>query len=206
MKRTSLLRASALAAGLLAPSLAGTASAQSTIRHPGDRVPYKVELEPHLTLGAFTPPGDGSGTGIGAGFRASFEIVHDGFVKSLNDSVAIGVGADFLHYGGTGTVNPGTCARFVTGPDGMPLCVEVHQRGGPSNYAFFPVVMQWNFFLTRKWSVFGEPGLSLYWFDYRTVSATPVLDLGGRFHFNDRVTLTMRLGYPAFTIGVSFLL
>ena len=36
-------------------------------------------------------------------------------------------------------------------------------------------------------------------------SQTSVPVVGGRFHFNDSVALTMRLGYPAFSLGVSFL-
>jgi hypothetical protein len=29
---------------------------------------------------------------------------------------------------------------------------------------------------------------------------------GGRYHFTDKIALTMRAGYPAFSIGVSFFL
>jgi hypothetical protein len=30
--------------------------------------------------------------------------------------------------------------------------------------------------------------------------------VGGRFHFNDKISLTMRIGYPDFSFGVSFFL
>jgi hypothetical protein len=72
---------------------------------------------------------------------------------------------------------------------------------------FIPVVMQWNFWLSTHWSVFGEPGVGF--------AANPEGDrdvfhptayLGGRYHFNDRVSLTMRIGYPAISIGASFFL
>ncbi len=201
--------ASLLAAALGASTLAygSSARADSTIRLPGDRAPYHVELEPHLVLDLIDPPGDGTGFGLGAGFRASFQIMREGFVRTINDSVAIGVGVDFAHYYGNGAVTPGTCAQYEAGPAGTNVCVRVSQTGGASNYAYFPVVMQWNFFLTHRWSVFGEPGLALYWFDYASVGVSPVFDLGGRFHFNDRVTLTLRLGYPTtLSVGVSFLL
>ena len=188
-------------------ALGGAAQAQSTIKQPGFHEPYHVELEPQLALGALPPPGDGTGGGLGAGVRASFVVADTGFVSSINDSVAIGVGVDALHYFGQGPVSGGSCATYVTGANGMRVCTRVSGvRGGPSSYVYFPVVLQWNFFLTRRWSVFGEPGLSLYWFDGQSVGATPALFLGGRYHFSDRVTLTMRLGYPAFSIGVSFLL
>ena len=31
-----------------------------------------------------------------------------------------------------------------------------------AEYFDFPVVMQWNFFVAKRWSVFGEPGLYIY--------------------------------------------
>lgn len=33
-----------------------------------------------------------------------------------------------------------------------------------------------------------------------------VLYAGGRYHFTDDIALTMRIGYPTFSLGVSFLL
>jgi hypothetical protein len=185
---------------------AADAAAQSTIRTPGDRRPYTIEAEPHLALGLFGPPGDGSGGGWGAGGRASFEIVRNGFIESINNSVSIGVGADFLHYDGSGYVGPGRCTRFASAPGGAAVCVEVSQTGGPSNYLFLPAVLQWNFWLAPKWSVFGEPGIAIYVFDYDSAGVVPTLYLGGRFHFSDKVTLTLRVGYPTFSLGVSFLL
>jgi hypothetical protein len=65
-----------------------------------------------------------------------------------------------------------------------------------------PVAMQWNFFVHSKWSVFGEPGLVLG--TYRDAHLLPALWAGARYHFNDHVALTMRIGYPTFSIGLSF--
>ncbi len=67
-----------------------------------------------------------------------------------------------------------------------------------------PVVMQWNFWLSRNWSVFGEPG-ALIDFGKKT-RPHPAFYAGGRFHFTDRITLTMRVGHPTASVGVSFLL
>jgi hypothetical protein len=76
--------------------------------------------------------------------------------------------------------------------------------GFGGGYFIVPVVMQWNFWLSTHWSVFGEPGLA---FTNGPLSAvTPVFYAGGRFHFTERIALTMRLGYPDFSVGVSFLL
>jgi hypothetical protein len=34
----------------------------------------------------------------------------------------------------------------------------------------------------------------------------PIIMAGGRYHFSENVALTMRVGYPSFSIGVSFFL
>jgi hypothetical protein len=92
-------------------------------------------------------------------------------VKSINDSVGIGVGIDVTTDG----------------------------------HALVPVVMQWNFWLSTHWSVFGEPGLAIGAGGPNT-AVWPAFFLGGRFHFTERIALTMRIGYPAISVGVSFLL
>ena len=68
---------------------------------------------------------------------------------------------------------------------------------------FFPVGMQWNFWLSTRWSVFGEPGIG---FSTKGDAVHPVLMAGGRLHFTERISLTMRVGYPAVSVGVSFFL
>jgi hypothetical protein len=72
-------------------------------------------------------------------------------------------------------------------------------------HVLVPIVMQWNFWLSTHWSVFGEPGFAFGSGDRNNVF-WPVLYAGGRFHFTDRIALTMRVGYPDFSVGVSFLL
>ncbi len=75
---------------------------------------------------------------------------------------------------------------------------------GKSGVLDVPVVMQWNFFLSTHWTVFGEPGLG-FAFGGRAVPH-PVFAAGGRYYFSERIALTMRLGYPgAAQVGVSFL-
>jgi hypothetical protein len=68
-----------------------------------------------------------------------------------------------------------------------------------------PIVLQWNFWLTRHWSVFGEPGFAI------TSGVNQQFDpfifyAGGRYLFTDRIGLTVRVGYPDASVGVSFLL
>lgn len=74
-----------------------------------------------------------------------------------------------------------------------------------SGHVYAPVVLQWNFWLSTHWSVFGEPGIAFGSGDGNQ-SVFPALFVGGRFHFTERIALTMRFGYPDFAIGVSFLL
>jgi hypothetical protein len=204
------LAASALAATL---AFAGGASAQSTIQKYGARPSYGFELEPHLALGWIDPPGYGTGQGLGLGGRATFEIIGHGFIQSINNSVGIGVGADWIHYAGDGTGPRGECIAWAPGPAGTHICTEVAGSGNDeTDYLWIPVVMQWNFWLHRKWSVFGEIGSAFRFDDMREFGFSPVVSWGGgRFHFNDKTTLTLRLGLPFvltpyISFGVSFLL
>jgi hypothetical protein len=196
-----------LACLVLLVGFARSARAQSSIRVPGQRPAYSFELEPHLLLTPFGAPDEPSGDGYGLGLRGTIEILPEGFIPKLNDSVGIGFGLDWIHY--DGVAGRGYCREFAFGPptsqypNGVPVCVET--SGNSSSYIFVPVVMQWNFWLHRQWSVFGEPGLALSHRSGGDFGVLPVFSAGGRFHFNDSVALTMRLGYPSFSLGVSFL-
>jgi hypothetical protein len=181
-----------------------SAWAQSTIKQPGARTDYVVEAEPHLNAGVFDPPGFGGGTGWGVGVRGTVQLVKNGFIPKLNNSVGIGFGLDYLRYDGWQGPR-GACQQFTPGPAGVPICVRTSSIDHV-NYFYVPVVMQWNFWLHKKWSVFGEPGLALYVQDGRFEFTPFVLYVGGRYQLTDRITLTMRIGYPTFSIGASFLL
>jgi hypothetical protein len=193
----SLSSCCALLLGFAVWTLSPKAHADTlTINRPGQHPAYVFEAEPHLLLGFIDPPGLGHGFGVGAGFRGTVELVDNGFVPSINNTVGIGFGIDWVSY------ERDKCAR-VRGPG------EYDCSDGVSDI-WIPVVMQWNFWLSQNWSVFGEPGLSL-----RIESADDDTELnvdplhfhaGGRFHFADMATLTMRVGYPTFSVGVSFLL
>ena len=68
-----------------------------------------------------------------------------------------------------------------------------------------PVAMQWNFWLTTHWSVFGEPGLALAVNRENDRSLLhPIFNAGGRYHFTDKIALTLRIGYPSISVGASF--
>jgi hypothetical protein len=159
--RPLLAAATALAIGVAAPSAWADTS---TIKIPGAHPDYVFEAEPH----ALVAPFDEFRPGVG--FRGTIELVDNGFIKTINNTVGIGFGVDWS---------------------------KDHLR--------VPIVMQWNFWLSRNWSVFGEPG-GLIDFGGKKTRPHPAFYAGGRFHFTDNVTLTMRVGHPTASVGVSFLL
>jgi hypothetical protein len=122
--------------------------------------------------------------GLGPGFRGTFVVLDNGFIPKINNSIGIGVGLDWVFYGKN------------------------------KSDVMIPLVMQWNFWLHPRWSVFGEPGLNMH--IRKNMGDDIVFDAftiygGGRFHFNDQIALTLRLGAPfihdnVISIGVSFLL
>jgi hypothetical protein len=187
-----------------------TCLAQSTIRNPGDHIDYVAELEPHFLLG-LDPPGDTSGTGFGLGLRATIPIVKNGFISTINNSVGITFGLDWLRYSGQ-DVAYGPCVQWIPGPNSTLICTRVGSPyGGAADYIYLPVAMQWNFWLHQQFSVFGEPGLVIYdrrprYYGDSNLGLIPMLDLGGRWHFSKPAALVFRFGYPTFSLGVSFFL
>jgi hypothetical protein len=180
-----------------------SAAAQMTIKRPGQRPRYSFELEPHALIGPVDPPGSGVATGLGLGARATIEVAPEGFIPKLNDSVGVGFGLDWLQYDGRADR---TCARFEPGPNGTRICTRLGGEFDEVSTFMIPVVMQWNFWLSKKWSVFGEPGLFIYLDDQDGGLQLLSLWGGARFHIQERFTLTARIGHPTFTLGVSFLL
>lgn len=160
----------ALATAVAVASLSAVASAESVIKRPGDHPDYLFEAEPHGLVGFWGPFAKGS---VGAGFRGTLNLLDNGFISSINDSVGLTFGADFFF-------------------------------GGSQLYV--PVAMQWNFWLTKKWSIFGEPGIAFTPGRKKGSVVDPLIMGGGRFHFSDSVALTLRAGYPAASVGISFFL
>lgn len=156
-----------------------------TIRQPGDHPSYAIEMEPQLILGWGGFDGYGAG-GFGVGGRFTIPIVKNGFVPSINNTVGIGFGVDFTYYDS---------------------CGDLACNGHVADLVSFPVVMQWNFYVAQRWSVFGEPGISLnYASEERNYFfPAPIFEVGGRYHFSEHVALTARIGFPYFSIGVSFM-
>jgi hypothetical protein len=69
---------------------------------------------------------------------------------------------------------------------------------------FVPVVGQWNFYLLTHLSVFGEAGAGVTFGGLHYVD--PIFGVGARFHFAERLALTVRAEYPALSLGLSLYL
>ncbi|AUX47923.1 hypothetical protein SOCE26_094490 [Sorangium cellulosum] len=176
---------------LVGVALAGVAlvalapEAQANIKNPHDHPDYTAELEPHGNLAFWRRDYGLRGyrryrdfdTEFGVGFRATIELGDPAFVPKINNTVGISFGVDI------------TNCRYCY--DDFTL--------------ISPVTLQWNFFFNDKWSAFADLGVLVRsdgfyreaWLDFATM-------IGGRYHFNDEVALTMRVGYPFFSVGVSF--
>ena len=185
-------------------STVGIARAQSIIKQPGNHPSYGVDLEPHAVFGWDDSYYGGSAFGLG--IRATIPFLRNGPVSTINNDMGIGFGLDW--------VTTGSCNRnYYYQPNTYYDC---------SAYAIYvPVVLQWNFYITDIITVFGEPGFAIR---YAHVSATlpyqglprdysysytdPILVLAGgaKFMFGKTIGLNVRVGYPYFTVGASFLL
>jgi len=215
---TLIRRLSAVVASVALLSIASSdANAASIIKNPNPPK-YGVEIEPKFNVG-FLNAWDYGGNSYGPGVRFSIPVMSPGFIKTINDSIAISFGADFVHYEGYRYYNR-YCGRNQA-------CYDYYANYNPGFWSLhLPVAMQWNFFLTDKWSVFGEVGLTVRRAFYRE---DPYLNTycdprfyncgrdnwnvwgtfyaGGRFHFSEKVSLTMRLGHPIeASVGISFFL
>jgi hypothetical protein len=197
--------------GTLAAVLLGVchnAQAQSIIRQPGNHANYSVEIEPHLAF-QWTDRQGGDG-GFGPGARFNIPFMHNGPIGKINNNMAISFGLDLTFDGGGYGCYPND--RRVVGYN----CSVTE--------LWLPVALQWNFYLTKVISVFGEPGLAIAhrrwsypWYcnganqaicdaRFNRTSVEPVFAAGARFMFSDKVGATIRLGFPMITAGVNILL
>lgn len=198
--------------------LSSAAAAAQTIKQPGAHPHYSLDLEPHLVVMWDRGPAQHyqyDDDGFGLGLRATIPLFHNGPIPKINNNMGIGFGLDFVHFGYD---TDEYCALY-----GGPWC------NGPRDYSanvfWFPVVMQWNFFVHPRIAVFGEVGMALSVTSYHLsvpcnpnpnmlcdASDTdvdpfePIFSAGGRFMLSDAIGLTVRLGYPQVTFGASFLL
>jgi hypothetical protein len=219
--RRSALHALVTALALVALVLFST-PARAQIKEPGAHNDYVVELEPHFLLdyygydyyGGFY----GQGEAWGVGMRATIPFLKNGPISKINNNMGIGFGLDWAH-------NGNACGGFY----------GYYGRGNPyygyyGDCSFdvfhFPVVVQWNFFLTPIISVFGEAGIGIRHFhgsvntpyycdpvlnpycDYSYTRVEPLFWGGARFQFGKGsiVSAIVRIGYPYLSAGIGIMI
>jgi len=202
------------AVALLLVSLSASAVAQ--IKQPGRHPKYSVELEPHL-LAQWEGPYWG-GAGIGAGIRASIPVVDNGPVSTINNSLAIGFGFDWAHFGDE-CWNWWGPWRAPGPPPQRPDNFYAYECSG--NSFIFPVVAQWNFFFTPVVSLMAEAGLGVRYSSWNIdfpcngaicrsdggdLFVDPLFFVGPRFILSDSFAIAVRIGWPYLSVGASFLL
>jgi len=187
--------------------LAAPALASAQIKEPGNHRQYPAELEPHLVV-QWNDYAYCANEGFGPGFRATIPFLDNGPIPKINNNMGIGFGLDWAHSG-----RNNRCGRYNNG------------YGVSADVWSVPVVVQWNFFLLPKISVFGEGGLVLQHYrvdsaigcgpnganycdggNFTDNSVDASFSVGGRFLVSDSVGFLLRLGYPYFSAGVSILL
>jgi hypothetical protein len=178
-------------AGVLAPAMAH-AQAVERVRVDEEERAYPIEIEPHFTFGAENVYGN---TGYGAGVRLSLPFVA-GRLGRIPENLALGFGGDVVHY--ENCYFPDRCG---------------------ATYLLVPVAAQWNLFVARRVSVFGEGGLYAYkgFFDGcgpgdgpgcaapSDFGVLPTIAVGGRVYLRENASFTARIGYPTITLGISLL-
>ena len=212
MTSPAALKIASLAAALLPLAVSGVANAQSIVKQPGNHAQYTVEIEPHL---AFQwADRIGSADGFGPGARVNIPFMHNGPISTINNNMGITFGLD-LTFGDGG---PGWCyGRYDRN-------LWLNGESCSVTELWLPVAMQWNFYLTKVISVFGEPGFALAhrrwsynWYcngnagayceqRYTTNDLEFIMAAGGRFMFTDSIGATVRIGFPMVTAGINFLL
>jgi hypothetical protein len=196
---------------MLAVSTVASAQTRSEIKEPGNHKMYAWELEPHLVV-QWNDYAPCTNTGFGPGVRATIPFLDNGPIPKINNNMGIGFGLDWAHS------SIGNCAQYRNN-NGV-----FYGNGFTADIWSVPVVVQWNFFLLSKLSVFGEAGLVFqhYRYDngyngttcnngfctgnYNNTDVNPTFSAGGRFMVSDSVGFLVRLGFPYFSAGVSILL
>ena len=216
MRNSSLLKLACPLLALLSVLLVAQPSrAASVIKHPGDHPDYVVEFEPHGVFAWDEGHAPWNDDGFGLGARVNVSLMDNGPITKINNNMAIGFGLDYLFFNDICDGRWWWNGRFR---NGFPVGPNYDCNG---HALWFPVVLQWNFWLTDVISVFGEPGLAInhWWWEVDCSDPTfPdcnwddsdtdvefVFWGGARFMFGDTVGLTVRLGWPYLSVGASFL-
>ncbi len=138
------------------------------------------------------------GLGFAGGARFGIPLVQNGFVPSIDNAVYLNFGVDVYAIDWDGCRGAGGC-------------------GGAREYGFamgFPVALHWEFYFNDSWSAFGELGFQIFlppslfyrnqWDPGDHIGAWIIGAAGGSYHFSEAVALTLRVGNPYISFGVTF--
>ena len=153
---------------------------------------HLAEIEPHFVVGGL----DKYDFGLGLGANITFPVWDHAPFKYIDDTLGFGVGLDVVRY----------ASYQPQSPSGNNVRVYA---------VYVPVYAQWSFWMGSRVSIFLEPTL-LYRFssydgncnDVPCASKTRVLPTGSiglRFRILERLSGTIRVGWPMFTLGASWL-
>jgi hypothetical protein len=186
--------------------------AHAQIKRPGAHPRYSLEIEPHAVL--FWEHEVWDDAGFGPGVRFNIPLMHNGPIDRINNNMAIGFGVDWAHFGVDCDYR-----GFGLGRD------PFYEADCSGDTFTVPVVLQWNFFVTPRIWVFGEPGIAIghtrWEYSYRYECGTGLCEAqidddetdvwfvfwgGARFLLTDSIAFTARVGTPYLSLGASFLL
>lgn len=147
--------------------------------------PYSGKRAKHLDLHV---GGSGYwGGGLAVGARFSIPILHNGFIKSANNSVQIVPGIDFIYSRWYGDYDYGRLGFHI------------------------PILLNWTFYFSPEFSAFVELGPAFTFFPryrdyeprYRHAYGFFSAGLGGRYMIQKNLGLVFRLGTPTIALGLS---
>lgn len=155
--------------------------------HRGSR-PFQLDVH-----GGFTWWGVGLATGV----RFGIPLMDNGFIDSINNAVYLNFGFDFYFI-----------QRYYA-------CAPM---GGNCGWDYgpgfgIPVTLHWEFYFNENWSAFAEIGGQFFahpaWldsgrFEWYQPGAWFIWTVGGSFHIDETVLLTLRVGSPYLAFGVTF--
>lgn len=127
------------------------------------------------------------GGGLAFGGRVGIPILHNGFIKSVNNSVQIVVGADVLY------------SRW-------------RYRYDYGRFGFhIPVLLNWAFYFSKEFEAFVELGPALTFFpryrdyepQFRHAYGFFSGGIGARFFVSDKVGIVFRAGTPTLSLGMT---
>ena len=173
-------------AAIIFGATAGTAHAQSFASRHGAHT-SRFDVEPHFVLGYGFDRGSGYSSGYGFGVRFGVPLMPHG-PTNLNNSLVLSFGADVTYWN----------SRFQ------------HNTFWGTSEVIVPIMLQWNFYLSRWFSFFPEAGVAVGIGGCAGCAffAAPGFALGGRVHFDGRAgypALVFRIGFPVgFTVGIAF--